>query len=448
MILYRRLFKLLCFMTGMFVTMPILTITSISGHRLSIFSVLFLIFIFSLVVVAYFHKLRFPVNVPVQLLLSWFAFITLSSLTGLLYFQGMPTWSSAVAGYLIKIPMFFLAFIFLLITIKKEYIINLFLSGFIFGCIINLIWSLFEGIFFILTSNPLNNIVFSEYMMSNVNIQTLTIIKDGTIRASGLNYDPAHLGCIIPIIAVYAILKRNILLFILVLLSLIFSQSTTAAMASFLGVLVTINLRNILKLRVSKAVIKGLLIGVVFITVLISSAIYSGGGLTEGIIDNIEHFTDRVTQKVDDSSASKSNMRVLYHQYLPEAVTFLGPVALVGLGFGVASHPYVNNYEVNVVLEKPRVPYDPESTYISYLVDTGFIGLGLYLLLLYVSYFFHKKNLYRPTSKIIYAGLCGVIFSSLFYHYIFTAYHVLLIIMAVVLSARSMNGVAFPRGNK
>ena len=88
----------------------------------------------------------------------------------------------------------------------------------IIGIAINALWSIFEALSWYLLNKSLNDLLFGSF----INIGRDIIIKNkyGGVRVSGLNYDPAHLGGILPILWCFGLMRGNIYIVILSLISL------------------------------------------------------------------------------------------------------------------------------------------------------------------------------------------------------------------------------------
>jgi O-Antigen ligase len=403
--------------------MPILTI-DIGGRLISIFTILFGCFCLAIIWPSINSKSNFELNIELKALTAWFIISLISSFVGFLYFYDNPDWQAQVFNYIPKIVLYLVLLLSIIKFKIEEYLVSCFLRGFIFGSIANLAWAIFEGVAYYYYELTLNDTLFIEYVKTlPEDRQYMTVISDGIIRASGFNIDPAHLGVLIPIIVLYGLHRKNIFLLILALVALIFSGSTTALVTSLLGVAISpwvfkIHLSTLIKLSTS----------FIIISVLLASVLLNEQ-VREGVYNNIQGFYDRTfenyVQKHD------SGPRYIYHAYLAEAIMYSGPLALTGSGFGTASYPYVNNPKISTVLGEPNFPYDPESTYISYLFDVGILGLVLYIFMLINLMIKFRRMVHLNNDKlIIYSALCGIFFAGFFYHYTLTAYQILIIIFA------------------
>ena len=149
------------------------------------------------------------------------------------------------------------------------------------------------------------------------------------------------------------------------------------------------------------------------------------------LLQNLTGFTERISSVY--ISGKIPNIRLQYMQYIPYAMIFSGVKVLTGTGFGTSSYPYIFSERINkaMSLGKPWA-YDPENTYINYLFDTGIFGLLLYLFVIFSAYLYFSKRLEKKEEILLFSAVGGIIISGVFYHYVLTAYQVLLLIAAVV----------------
>lgn len=409
--------------------MPIVTI-SFGDRLISIFSLLFGLLFISMLWMVFESPRRFHPTSQSAALIFWLLLSLLASVAGAIFFHSDIAWFNQALSYIPKIFFYFMLLLFALKSKELNYPTEIFLKGFIVGCLLNLIWSVAEGLSFYLFDTVLNDALFVEFGKTLPEERpTMTIVADGIIRASGFNFDPAHLGGIIPIVFIYSILKRNFYAFILTLASLVFSGSTTAFVSCTLAVLISIGRLNIVKYSVAASSIKNT--GISALLMIFSLAIISSNdGVRESIYRNAVGFYNRTNETyIDDRDQGP---RYIYHAYLPEAMANSGIMLLTGSGFGTASHPYVSDPDIKKILDaESYYPYDPESTYIAYLFDTGIFGLIFYAYTLVSLLLIYRNRLRNGSGSIvIYASLCGILFSGFFYHYILTAYQMLILIFA------------------
>jgi len=120
----------LSFLTGVFVTMPIITVP-IGGRLLSVFSILFFLYFFCVLFFCIKSKATLSISSPVFLLALWFLVAITSSVFGLIYFGGMPAWTAKISSYFFKIILYFFLLIFLYRVRHKKILVSSFLKGFI-----------------------------------------------------------------------------------------------------------------------------------------------------------------------------------------------------------------------------------------------------------------------------------------------------------------------------
>ena len=421
------------YLAGVFVTMPILTI-NFFGRLISIFSLLFALLYASVFITAVKQGGEIRLNHSSTLLATWFIMSLISSLAGAIYFIDELVWFKQSLSYVPKI-LLYLSLLLLLVSVNNHSELKIkFVKGFITGCMLNLVWSVFEGFSFYLYDVALNDIVFADYLNAlPEEIPNLTLIRDGIIRAAGFNYDPAHLGGIIPIVFIYGLFKRNILILLLAVFSLIFSASTTAFVTCVIVLAINIKILNVFKFKLITQKFKNKNAAWMFmiISIFASVTLVANIQLLEGVSNNINGFFTRANETYIDNQ--DRGPRYVYHAYLLEAMANSGFGLLTGTGFGTGSHPYVSDSKIIAKLDSESYyPYDPESTYISYLFDVGIFGLLLYFVILSSQLLKYRRMLHiGDTEIIIYSTLCSMFVSGLFYHYTFVAYHILILIFAV-----------------
>lgn len=429
-----KIYRHASFLTGILVTIPIVSIP-IGGRAISAFALAFTLFLLLTALYALASGKAIKPNIYIIMFGVWLTLCLSGSLFGLTYFSGEPEWQAAVIAYIPKLLLFFLLFSFICFlktpSITGEYILN----GMLLGFILNMIWATLEGLMFYTKGIALNDIVFYRYAEHlPENRPTLTIVADGIIRASGFNYDPAHMGGIIPIALLYSILRKKILLFWLSLVALAFSGSTTAVVSSLGAIALTVGKLRLLQL--TRINWRSLLAGNLVFAFLAFGVVLNKPAAIDGLYDNIYGFYNRVNTYYIKSA--DQGPRAIYHSYLPEAMQAAGASLLTGTGLGTGSFPYVSDSEIIERLSVEKYPYDPESTYISYLFDIGVFGLTAYIVILILCFFYYRKKIgSSPSYDLIYAGLCGILLSGFFYHYILTAYHMLILIFAVALTRDS-----------
>ncbi|CAM3548102.1 hypothetical protein [Polaromonas hydrogenivorans] len=413
------------FLTGVFVTAPIITI-DVAGRLVSVFSILFALLYILALWFAFDAKKNININSISLAFIGWYILALIASIAGVIYFGFDSLWLNQIMSYIPKIFLYLTLLLYVMKWHDGSYALAAFFKGFFYGCIANLIWSVVEGLYYYTFNDTLNDALFLEYVKTLPDDRRyMTVVADGIIRASGFNIDPAHLGVIIPIIFVYALFRRNLYLIALSLSSLVFSGSTTAAMTSMLATMISLGKFELHQIKLKSIGITMLAIFVVVVGLLTNDFV------RESVFKNAKGFYERTTENY--VSNSDQGPRYVYHAYLPDAIYFNGFKTLTGSGFGTASHPYVDNPDINVNLDEEHRPYDPESTYISYLFDTGFLGLLFYLFVLISSIMFYRKRIHFGfTELIIYSSLCGILFSGFFYHYTLTAYQVLILTFSVV----------------
>jgi len=426
-------YRYVTFLTGALVTAPILAVTT-AGTLISLFSLTFIFFLLLTFLYALKADKRWRPNVYIIVFGAWLFACLGASFFGILYFSGKSEWQRAVISYIPKITLFILLFIATCQLHNASKVADNFMRGLLLGFSLNMIWVLAEGILFYSNGTVLNDLVFAEYAKTLPDSRpTMTIVADGIIRASGFNYDPAHMGGIIPITLLYAVLRKNVFLIGLSLIALVLSGSTTAAVSSLTAILFTIGklkLFDLSHINFAPSLRKTIPFLFIILVVFLGNPF-----LLEGLIDNAYGFYNRVeTHYIQNADQGP---RAIYHLYLPQALYNAGPMLITGTGLGTGSLPYVSDGSTAQLLGEYYYPYDPESTYISYLFDLGIGGLIAYLVILFLCFQFYRRRIGTSArNDLIYSVLCGIIISGFFYHYIMTAYQIITLIFAVVLTSK------------
>ena len=311
----------LFYLTGAFATAPVIAIF-FGNQPVSVFNVLFLIFIFVLCLQASVSRGGFSYNWTAAILLFWFAWGLVASLFGLNYFSGERDWAVNIISYIPKLILFALLLVSSL-KIENPYLfVSPFLKGLLAGFVANLVWATLEGLSFYIFDFVLNDWVFVAYANTLPSDRpTMTVVADGIIRAAGFNTDPAHLGGIIPVVVVYSMLRRSYFLLLLSLVALVFSGSTTALVCSILGIVASIGKLDVFNAKKRRFFNKSAVIYLSGIVVLVVVASF-GDLVYEAVSRNAQGFYERITGVY--VSSGDEGPRYIYHAYLPEAIDFNG----------------------------------------------------------------------------------------------------------------------------
>ncbi|MFQ6824410.1 MAG: O-antigen ligase family protein [Agathobacter sp.] len=416
-------YKWILLILGVLATMPIIEINisflSISAFRFFLFITIFIMLIQSNFTVPAVFRNRFIV---------WMLWSLISCACGYLFFFGNAQWQQASISNITKIIAYL---IFALLWFGQKNLSDynkVVLKGLFIGAIANIIWATIDAACFYGLGFSLSNMVFARYGATHDVIYgtvSLIINNGRMIRSAGFNYDPAHLGFLIPFVMGYGFMKKKYLYLLLGGLGIIASASTTSLVCSILSIAVCVTMST--KTKIGTKGIIGVFFGafvMVFVFVLF------GDKFMPLIRQATLLFGDRVNTVY--VSSDTSNIRLEYIKYLPLAILELGPLLLTGTGYGTASYGYCHNSYTLSKLNIKNVPYDMENTYIAYLLDTGIIGLFLFFYLLFPLYSYYKKNGGEDEENIIYiAILSATIFSLFFYHYILFVPQILSLIFAL-----------------
>ena len=284
---------ILALAVGITSTMPILGIP-IGGRYITLFTIAFILF-FAVSALSFFTRgrLSFGVTKMKKIYLLFLLWPIVSYVVGMVY---MPReWHSSMTRYFIRVIEYITITVMLYVNKDKKIAIS-FANGLLIGSIANAVWSIFEAVAFYFFRKSLNDLVFGGFLSLNRDI--LLWNKYGGIRVSGFNYDPAHLGGLLPILLYYALMKKNVYLTVLALISLAFSQSTTALVGCLVVLLLFLLFRQ---KKVHKKVIsaKSVVTGFVGFVAVISLIylIKANGNITSffsSITENINGYIERI----------------------------------------------------------------------------------------------------------------------------------------------------------
>lgn len=414
---------------GMFSTMPVVGI-HISGRDISFYRILYVVFLFAMILDVLKNK-RIQVGKHSSKMLAWLLLGMFSCVIGFVFLRDdAEEWGKAAGSSIVKIiPLLFFLVLWSSDGIKNRHNQEV-IKGFIIGCTLNCIWAVIDAAGFYLFGRSINNIVFAGYVARNkIHYGMMSLTMSGTIRATGFNYDPAHIGFVAPVVAGYGLLRRKVSVMVLAALAAIASMSTTALVSSLLVMMVIILNKNLG--IVSSAKIRRYLIGLLAFGILALLILQIGGF---GFLNTATSgFLDRITNVY---MADTEDIRLTYIRFIPAALFFLGPLALFGTGFGTASYAYVCNPALSSVFEKVwYFAYDMENTYIAYLMDTGIVGMVLYIMIIRTVYRRFKCRLISNRESEFNASELAIalasVFSMAFYHYILAASQMLFFTVAL-----------------
>ena len=415
---------------GLTSTMPVLSF-SVSSREISIFRLLFYGMIIALIIRVILHR-SFMIGKNNRLMVLWLTAGLVGGAVG--YFSlssSAPAFSNAAKSYLPKTTAFL---VFVLLwggqerSRQRRYTEAL-IRGIFWGCALNAAWAILDAAGYYLLHRSINNIVFSGYIARNdIRFGELSLIINGMIRSGGFNYDPAQLGFMAPVLMCYGIKAKKKLFIVLSLGSTLASASTTAMVCCLAVFILNHQFTTTWRKKnpgrnyvpVFLAVAGVFLIAVVLNWNRIATTIGGAAG----------KFLTRVNSVYIHSE--KADIRFDYFRFFPLAFFHLGAAMLTGTGFGTASYGYVTDPGIAKTIGVSYMAYDPENTYICYLMDTGLIGFMIIMMILIRLYTYYRRetkgNETSKTSIMVYAGITATVFSMLFYHYILFAPQMLILI--------------------
>jgi hypothetical protein len=388
----------------------------ILGLYIKVFNVIFALAIFLLIFDKRKQIIRYTLD---NKYLLWMLISLLSSLFGALYFMELEEFQSAALSFVPKIILYTVFYLLLKYSYNSSTLSVSLCNGLLLGCVFNLIWAIVDALLYYSTGISITNNLFASYLTAaDIRYNQASLIIGGTIRACGINYDPANIGLFAPIVALYGLKKRSYVIYGLSVVSIFASLSHTA----FLGIIVV----TLYHLYTSKHRFVALLS---FMAVVFAAFIVFSYFKSDATLQMAEAFVERTEQKTEGGEM-QGNRGEYWLNFIPAAIH--QPSALIiGTGYFTASYPYLKNNLTRHDIE----PYDPEQTYFSTYFDIGLIGFIIFIGLLYGLYSRSKiqANFGINHYIIIHAGIVGSAVAFLGYHYTLYSVVMLIIIAGIVL---------------
>ncbi len=426
------IYDCLLLLLGMFCTMPIVGVPII-GRYVSLYNIVFILFIIATIIKAFIsNKQKIAIDCWAYIFLLFLLWPTVSYFIGYVYMPAQ--WHSIMTSYVLKAIVYFSLMVILLINSNKDEA-RLFSRGLIIGVLINTIWSVIETLSFSIFRVSINDRLFGKYF--DLGRELLLPNSFGGIRACGLNYDPAHLGGLLPILLLYGLKKRNILIVIITIISLIFSQSTTAMVGCVFGVIVYGLSERVY--RHNKVPTVHIVIGLsgilmfMFAVLLTLKTGYFYKTITS-VTENLEGYISRISNvyvNTNDLGPRGVYYTKFYYGLIERGVI----LSLTGTGLGTSMYPF--RFFLNLFPSGSQTSVtEVETNYIAYLFDIGIVGLITYIsvLLIGIKRFFYIVN--KASSEIVatvyFSLMLTILCSNALYHYIFTSYQILGISFAIV----------------
>lgn len=363
--IYKKIDLLLWFLWGfscLFIV-PYVKISSITIQFMECFS--FLVFI-SLLFQICLHKSfdkRKGVNISLFIVLLLYAIAVFWPIGGVItvyqlgYVPSLSTFLVPFARLFIIVTLF-LAYIYYDIN---EWIIRekALVKGFIWGCIITVIWMIVEQIMFIIFHIPINKLIFQDIFNLEVQHTFINILGRGFLgipvdlyRASGFSWDP---GMVAPLVVLgwltyslqpeFFMGKHRLWLSCFLLLSLPLSLSRTALLGAVLICLIVFLFEFLgcfvgfsFKYKTNKSMcyvpyfsfffIKSIILAII-LTIALISIIFAHKGL------HISVFTKGMFKLVSDvffDQSAGTQRHLIYFKLIPHALAISIPSFLFGYG--------------------------------------------------------------------------------------------------------------------
>lgn len=342
----------------------------------------------------------------------------ISSLFGVIFFINNDEWVYASISGIPKIILYFIFFLLLVKSAKRQLYVHALLKGLIFGVIINAAWASIDAIVYYLSGISITNELFRSYIIAmNTRFEMLSLIIGGVIRSGGLNGDPANIGMFAPILASYSLYSKKYLLYGLAILS-IFSSVSIVGLASTLIITLIYLFSNA----------KAMIMGVAVASLLILGGVYLYNNGNEASNQMISAVVGRLEEKSESNVDDRDNARAVYWTKFFPAVFNTPTAFIIGTGYNTASYAYINGGYID-----RTKPYDPEQTYFASYFDLGLIGffffLSLHINILRKSYRRKRDNDYL----MVFAGMEGIMISFMGYHYTLYSVSMLFLIAGIIM---------------
>lgn len=412
---------------GITATMPILTFPK---TNISLFT---LLLPFCVLINFLYFSLDKRINKKTFILLSWLCLMIVSCLYGGVFFENS-VWRQMALSYVPKIFLYILFSISLIFT-KIEDELGWIFKGLFLGAVINLFVATLDAAIFYISNKSLINTIFENYIINNsIRYGQISLIKDGVIRSSGFNYDPSHIGLLAPCVCMYGLQKKRVRYIVLSLLSVLASMSTTALVGCFIAWLLNISTKKRMNRKVFQIKKNKVLFSIFFIILFLLSFFIFYTEIQEYakiLRESSKSMFQRISTVYIDSDIE--NLRLLYHQYFTNAVQFMGMSIWIGTGLGTSSYGYLANVDIAHRFRESFRPYDVESTYISFFMDTGVIGFAIFVFLLII--LLKKIYLIKNCSSLYliqFSFIFSLVIAQFFYHYTISAVQMLILICSFV----------------
>lgn len=412
--------KIVFYGLGITATTSILTIP-VAGQFITAFTIMLAV---AFIYLLFGKGRRLSFNELDKRYLLWMMIGLLSSFWGAVFFIGEDDFQQTAISFIPKIIIYILLFIILKRNVKCFLYSKWICDGLLFGIVFNICWAIFDAIGYYATGTSITNELFAYYISStDIRYGQASLIIGSTIRACGINYDPANIGLFAPVAALYGLKKRLYIIYGLSVVSILASLSHTA----FLGIfLVTIYYLYKSKRRVVSLIVFGIAITGI-ITLYSFLKLDTLGQMTEA-------FIERTEQKADGSEL-QGNRGEYWGNFIPAAISQPSSL-IIGTGYSTASYAYLKHgYSHHDV-----TPYDPEQTYFSNYFDLGLIGLIIFLTLLYGIYKKSEKMHFMGNKQHVFiiSGIVGSSIAFLCYHYTLYSVVMLLIIAGIILCDKNL----------
>lgn len=299
-----------------------------------------------------------------------------------------------------------------------------FFVGLYYSCIVQLIWSVLQLIFWYGMNRVLNEEIFGNLLHIQTSHSWLT--WHSGFRTTGLSWESANLG--ISLVMGY-FLSKNVWMKMVFFVGLIFCGSRSALLTLIFAIMITLGYRLIFvsnRILYNKRKLKRFLYGMVILAifgVIVLNVLHFDFSL---FFNTFNTFYNRIVKGFSGNDAS-AGRHMDYYFKLPEVFKKSNAIQILfGYGTSCSGYPYTDIFKKST---DPAYVWNVESDIITVLVGNGLFGFATY-------YIFAIKMLYknrRSSFDQLAVAFC-IIFAGVMYLYVRTWVTLVLVFMAANVS--------------
>lgn len=390
--------KKIFYCLGIFSTTSAIVV-GFGSNNMTIFNVLILLLWFILL---FHHRRKFIINYGSKI----FPFMIIAVLAIVVNFG---TYNSEWLKFnLVKTLTFSILYcsISFLFTKEEKVIYSVpFFKGLYISTILQLIWETFQFLLWKTASLSLNQIIFGDVLGLQGGRQW-TILNGGSLRLTGLSYEPANLA--ISLVIGY-ILSSNIYMKILFVVGILLSSSRMGMIVIAVTIILDLNMKKVTikKIWYTKIRKYKMLICIIFLLVL-SVVIIGNQAIIQSIIESGKNTFDSI---IGFNNTASGATHSYYYTSLYELIKLSDVKNIVfGYGFGASGYPFSEYLNIYPDLNGWNV----ESDIIRIFWGTGIIGFIFFYKWIY-SIIINEQTYYKMKLIVVAITIGGI-----FYGYIST----------------------------